>query len=89
MPEMGGTTATEIATKIASSAFSSTAIGGIGIWGPAIIFLLILFQFVLFFSLTLKVTDNEVIWYFGPVLWKYNIQIDKIRVVFVPLQKVY
>ena len=59
--------------------FTSVETDAIGKWGLAIFLLLFLFLLFLFFSLTVKVTDTEVTWYFGPGLWKYNIQLDQIK----------
>lgn len=38
-------------------------------------------MFVLFSSLTVKVTRQELIWYFGPGLWKYRIKTGEIQAV--------
>ncbi|WP_069130209.1 hypothetical protein [Rhodohalobacter halophilus] len=41
--------------------------------------LLILFLFIIFSTLTVEVNRNELIWYFGPGIWKYRIPIDQIK----------
>ena len=34
---------------------------------------------VFFSSLTVKVTEKEIIWYFGPGIWKYRLGLDQVK----------
>lgn len=45
---------------------------------PVLAALLVLFivLMILFRSLTIKVTHNELIWYFGSGIWKYRIKLE-------------
>ena len=33
---------------------------------------------IIFHSLTVEITDNELRWYFGPGLWSYSLALDEI-----------
>lgn len=46
--------------------------------GLVLLFILLGFMLILFSSLTVKITREELIWYFGPGLWKYRIKLRDI-----------
>lgn len=45
--------------------------------------LLLIFLLILFSTLTVKVTRRELVWYFGPGIWKYRLPLSQIREVSV------
>ncbi len=49
-------------------------------WHPALLIpiFIILFAGFIFSSLTVKVSDKELIWYFGPGLWVYRLALNEI-----------
>lgn len=52
--------------------------------------LLILLLFLINFStLTVKVTRNEIIWYFGPGLWKFRLKLDEVQAVAVTRSSIW
>lgn len=62
-------------------------IGGLFLTAPAgseettglgLLFILLVFMLILFSSLTVIITREELIWYFGPGLWKYRIKLRDI-----------
>ena len=57
--------------------------GGSGSEGEFPGFQLVILIFLLFFinfsTLTVKVTRNEIIWYFGPGLWKFRLKVNEIK----------
>jgi len=60
------------------------ALGAVTTWQagrtPLIALLIILAAIaVIFHSLTVEVSDNELRWYFGPGLWTYRLALDEIR----------
>ncbi|PWN05081.1 hypothetical protein [Rhodohalobacter mucosus] len=34
---------------------------------------------IIFSSLTVKVNEDEIVWYFGPGLWKYRIKLSEVK----------
>jgi hypothetical protein len=51
-----------------------------GQWPAAVVlFIVMIAAAVLFSSLTVEVTDNELRWRFGPGLWSYRLPLNEIR----------
>ena len=48
-------------------------------WILRITFLVMCSVTVIFSSLTVKVTDEMILWYFGPGLWRYRIQLSEVN----------
>ncbi len=42
------------------------------------VFLVLLFLLITFSTLTIRVGRRELVWFFGPGLWKYRVQVDDI-----------
>ena len=67
-----------------SGAIGVAALWRSGQWPPAIaLTVLLLAVAVLFSSLTVEVSDNELRWHFGPGLWAYQLPLDEIKEVAV------
>jgi hypothetical protein len=51
-----------------------------GQWPASIVLMLVLFgAAILFSSLTVEVSDDELRWYFGPGLWTYRLPLSEIQ----------
>ena len=47
--------------------------------GLGVLLIFLVSMLILFSSLTVKITREELIWYFGPGLWKYRMKLRDIR----------
>src|SRR3984957_15984536 len=54
-----------------------------GQWLPVAVLVLLIAVAILFSSLTVEVSDNELRWYFGPGLWTYRLALGDIETVAV------
>jgi hypothetical protein len=52
-----------------------------GQWLPAVVLVVLIAVAILFSSLTVEVSDNELRWYFGPGFWSYRLPLDEIETI--------
>ena len=52
-----------------------------GQWMPVVVLILLVAVAILFSSLTVEVSGNELRWYFGPRLWTYRLPLNEIEAV--------
>jgi hypothetical protein len=69
-----------LASCLVCGAIGITALWRSGQWPPAIALAVVMVAIgILFSSLTVEVSDNELRWHFGPGLWDYRLPLDEIK----------
>ena len=73
---------TIVSLSLAAIALNLALIWRIGQWMPAGIMLIVLIAItILFSSLTVEISDNELRWSFGPGFWTYRLPLEDIETV--------
>ncbi len=50
-----------------------------GQWSPVVVLIVLIAAAVVFSSLTVEVSENELRWHFGPGFWTYRLPLDQIQ----------
>jgi hypothetical protein len=66
---------------LAFAAFDAAIVWRSGQWPAAAVAVALVAVAVVFSSLTVEVSENELRWYFGPGFWSYRLPLDEIETV--------